>query len=69
MNERRKRTIIKSITWRVTATLTTIFLVFIFTGRINTALEIGALEVVLKIVIYYIHERSWHKINWGKSKT
>jgi len=39
------RTLFKTITWRATATLTTISLVYIFTGRIDTALEVGVIEV------------------------
>ena len=60
------RTILKSVTWRFTATATTITLVFIFTGQIHTALEVGALELLAKMLIYYLHERGWEKINFGK---
>jgi len=60
------RTLLKSITWRFTATATTITLVFIFTGQIHTAIEVGALELVAKMLIYYLHERGWEKIRFGK---
>jgi adenylylsulfate kinase len=64
--EQKSRTIFKTFTWRATATLTTISLVFIFTGRIDIALEVGFIEVFAKMLFYYLHERGWGKIRWGK---
>lgn len=60
------KSIIKSITWRILATLTTITLVFMFTKRIALALEIGLLEISIKLIFYYLHERVWNKISWGQ---
>lgn len=50
---------LKTISWRVIATLTTMILAWIFTGSIDTALKIGAFEFVAKMIIYYAHERAW----------
>jgi adenylylsulfate kinase len=66
MRETHKRSLIKTVSWRVIATLTTASLVFIFTGSFTVAVEIGALEVILKLLFYYLHERTWGKIRWGK---
>ena len=60
------KSIIKSITWRILATLTTITLVFIFTKKIALALEVGLLEISIKLIFYYFHERVWNKISWGQ---
>ncbi len=57
---------IKSITFRILATVTTIVLVFIFTGEMLLALEIGMVEVVSKLILYYVHERFWDRVSWGK---
>ena len=64
--ESRRRSILKAISWRVWATLTTIALVFLFTGRWKIAAAIGGVEVVAKLVLYFIHERVWDRITWGK---
>ena len=64
--ESKSRTILKTVTWRITATLTTTLLVFIFTGRIDTAIEVGLLEMIAKLVFYYVHERLWEKTRFGK---
>ncbi len=59
------RSIAKSVTWRVLATFTTIILVYLFTGKIGLSLAVGVLEVIVKLIIYYFHERAWVKIRWG----
>lgn len=66
--ETKLRSLIKAITWRATATLTTITLVYLFFGRIDTALEIGGIEVTLKIFLYILHDRGWNKIKFGRKK-
>lgn len=63
--DRRIRSLTKACSWRVMATLTTVFLVFAFTGEVTTSLGIGALEVVAKLVLFYGHERTWQRIKWG----
>jgi len=67
MTEKRRRSIIKTLSWRVVATLTTTVIVLIFTGELLLAISIGSLEAVSKLVLYYLHERAWARINWGKS--
>jgi uncharacterized membrane protein len=63
--ETRKRSIAKTISFRIIATLTTMLLVYIFTKDIKIVGLIGILDIVLKLIIYYIHERVWSKIHWG----
>lgn len=67
MRETRARSLAKSLSWRVIATLTTIALVWGFTGEIRLAVAIGGVEVVAKFVIFYFHERSWATVSWGLS--
>lgn len=62
------RSVIKAITWRALATLTTMLLVFIFIGDMTIALSLGGIEVVLKMLIYFTHERAWDRIKWGKKE-
>jgi len=67
--ETHKRTIAKTISWRIIATLTTALLVYIFTGNLTIAVEVGALEAVLKLLFYYLHERGWSHIAWGANSS
>ena len=55
----RTRSLLKGLTWRVVATTTTIVIVWALTGDTRVALQIGAIEVVAKVVVYYLHERAW----------
>jgi adenylylsulfate kinase len=66
VREYRKRSIVKAICWRAIATLTTVLVVFIFTRQLTLAVEVGAVEVVAKLLFYYLHERTWTLVIWGK---
>jgi len=64
--EKRVRSLLKAISWRIVATSTTILLVFLFTGNMVISVGVGSLELLLKTVIYYLHERIWNMLNFGK---
>ena len=66
MIEAHHRSIVKAVSWRFVATLTTMSIVFIFTRKFVLTIEVGILEVLSKMLFYYIHERVWAKIKWGK---
>ena len=66
--EKHSRTVVKAISWRVVATLTTMIAVYIFTKEPMISLGVGVVEVIAKITFYYLHERIWHKIRWGTEK-
>ncbi len=66
--ESNRRSAIKTISWRVLATLTTAALVYIFTGKLKIALYVGGIEVVLKMALYFLHERVWNNIRYGKKQ-
>ena len=66
--ETKKRSILKAISWRTWATITTAVLVFIFTGKFALAITIGLLEVFAKMALYFVHERFWQKIRYGKKE-
>ena len=66
--ETNKRSIAKGISWRVIATGTTVIIVYFFFGRLDLAIATGLIESVLKVALYWAHERAWFKIKWGKKK-
>jgi adenylylsulfate kinase len=67
-HESNNRSMLKTISWRFWATITTAALVLAFTGHLRIALAIGGIEIILKIVLYYFHERVWNKISFGKKE-
>ena len=63
----KKRTIAKTLTWRVTASLTTFIIAWVLTGDILIGVSIGSIEAITKIFLYYSHERIWNNISWAKN--
>jgi adenylylsulfate kinase len=62
------RSIAKGFSWRIFATMVTIIIVYIFFGKLDLAIAAGVIESVSKVFLYYIHEKFWQKIRWGKKK-
>lgn len=65
MSNSRTRHLVKTITWRFIGTIDTILLSWLISGDPMTGLKIGAAEVFTKMILYYLHERAWYKINYG----
>jgi uncharacterized membrane protein len=65
MTDTGKRSIAKAITYRVWQSVNTFLISLVVTGKIDMAAAIVSIEVVVKIVIYFFHERIWDKIKWG----
>lgn len=63
--ESHMRSLLKAMSWRVIATLTTTAIAFFITGEVGTALTIGGIEFFLKFLIYYLHERAWQLVPRG----
>ncbi|WP_027125775.1 DUF2061 domain-containing protein [Gelidibacter mesophilus] len=64
--ENMKRTLLKTISWRVVGTIATVVISYIITGTLALAFSIGGIELVSKMVLYFFHERAWNNIKWGK---
>lgn len=62
------RSLAKAVSWRTTGTVDTILVSWLITGQIKTAISIGLFEVITKTTLYYLHERVWHKISFGRIK-
>lgn len=65
-DEKPVRSILKTISWRTIGTLDTIGISWVLTGKVETALAIGSVELVTKMILYFGHERLWNAINFGK---
>jgi uncharacterized membrane protein len=66
MNETKLRSFLKAISWRIVATTITFLVALTLTGKTIVALEIGGMDLVLKLIAYFFHERVWGKIKVGK---
>ncbi len=66
--EHPKRSIVKTITWRIIALITTMVIVYIYSKDMKQALVIGVSANFIKMFLYYMHERIWNRIKFGKVK-
>ena len=68
MSEKSYRSVAKSVSWRTIGTIDTIIISYIITGKPGLAFSIGGIEVFTKMTLYYFHERTWNRINFGRIK-
>jgi len=60
------RSLVKAVSWRVVGSLDTFILSLIFTGSGQYAISIASAEALTKIALYYVHERAWRRVRWGR---
>lgn len=65
MSVERKRHIAKAFSWRILASIVTFLVGWLVTGDVEFGMTIGLLDVILKLVLYYIHERIWYRSDFG----
>lgn len=62
-----KRHIAKTVTWRLVGTIDTVVLSWLITNDPFLGLKIGGVEVISKMILYYLHEKVWFKVNVKES--
>lgn len=66
--EHSERSIVKTITYRILIVISTFIITFYLTGELKFSLELTAVANIVNTVLYYLHERVWNKVRWGKTK-
>ncbi|WP_163707089.1 DUF2061 domain-containing protein [Mangrovibacterium lignilyticum] len=66
MREKPYRSIVKSISWRTVGTIDTMMIAWLVTGQLEFAVTIGGVELFTKMFLYYMHERTWNRIKFGR---
>lgn len=56
------RSIVKGISWRIVGTTDTIIIATFITHDFHKAFSIGAVELLTKVFLFYLHERVWMRI-------
>ena len=62
MQDSKTKSLLKTLSWRLIATLITMLIAWVVVGDVSVALTVGAADVVIKMIAYYFHERAWTKI-------
>jgi adenylylsulfate kinase len=66
--ETNSRSIAKAVSYRVLGSASTAGIVFLMSHRVNLSLGVGLLDGVVKIAMYFLHERIWNYIDFGRPK-
>ena len=69
LNDTRKRSVIKTLTWRVTGSFATFLIAWIIGGDLGIASTIAVIQIVANTLLYYFHERVWNLVTWGRINT
>jgi uncharacterized membrane protein len=61
-----KRTIGKTVSYRIVILILDFTCIYLFTGQVKMAVGFMIVSNIYTTVGYFIHERIWDKIKWGK---
>ena len=66
--ESHKRSIVKSLTWRVIAVFVTMVAVYIYNRDVRESVVVSLAANGVKMFLYYLHERIWNHISYGRKR-
>ncbi len=66
--ESKSRSIAKAVSYRVLGSATTAAIAFMLLHKLALSADIGILDLVLKVGLYFLHERLWNHISFGRPK-
>ena len=66
--ESNSRSVAKAVSYRLLGSISTAVIVYVFSGDLKVSAGVGALDVVLKMALYYLHERLWNHISYGRQR-
>ena len=64
--ESTKRSLVKTISWRITGSLSTFLISYALLGDFTVAGYIATVQVIMNTFLYFLHERVWNIIGWGR---
>ena len=62
-----ERSLAKAVSYRLSSSILTGLVVFLLTGELILSLGVWVIDVLIKTIWYYLHERIWNRTRWGKS--
>jgi uncharacterized membrane protein len=66
MTVTKARSFVKALSYRIWGTLSSVAVAYVITKNAVLSVTIAFWETVVKIFIYYAHERGWNYIQWGR---
>jgi uncharacterized membrane protein len=68
LSDTTRRSLVKTISWRLTGSGATFLISYLIAGNFVVAGTIAFIQLVSNTILYFVHERVWNKIKWGKYK-
>lgn len=68
MNDTTHRSLVKTVSWRITGSGATFAISYIISGNLAIASSIAITQIIANTILYFIHERVWNRVSWGKHK-
>jgi len=69
LNDSPVRSLAKAISLRVTGTVDTFLISWLITGQALIASGIALTEIITKVFLFWLHERVWNRVKWGRQQT
>jgi uncharacterized membrane protein len=66
MKVTKTRSFVKALSYRIWGTLSSVVVAYVITKSAALSVTIAFWETVVKIFIYYAHERGWNYVQWGR---
>jgi uncharacterized membrane protein len=66
MKVTKTRSFVKALSYRIWGTLSSVAVAYVITKNASLSIAIAFWETVVKVFIYYAHERGWNYIQWGR---
>jgi uncharacterized membrane protein len=66
LTDQPKRSLAKTVSWRLTGSFSTFLISYIVSGDFTVAGSIAVIQITANTILYYIHERAWDRVRWGK---
>ena len=67
MSDSTKRSLIKTISWRITGSGATFGISYLISGNFIVAGSITSVQLITNTILYFVHERVWDRIKWGRA--
>ncbi len=60
------RSFVKGVSWELITFVLTVLAIYWIYGNLSLSIQFTAVLTIIKIGLYFVHERVWKKIRWGK---
>ena len=68
MSDTQARSLTKTVSWRITGSTATFLISYIISGNFAVAGSIALAQITANTILYFVHERIWDRVKWGRKR-